>query len=412
MIPMDRRSFLSMAAAASLPVNGENSALEALKSFLLVSPASRPPVSTQDFASQPLSKEDAAKARALLAADALDQARAGAMAEMPKDGLAVVRAGGESMRCSFRTFGKAPPAGHSLWISLHGGGGAPPALNDSQWENQKRLYALDEGIYCAPRSPYDTWDLWHKGAIDALFSRLILVAKIAHGIDLDRVYLMGYSAGGDGVYQVAPRMADRFAAAAMMAGHPNETRPAGLRNLPFVLQVGELDKAYNRSAIAKSWGESLDKLRKDDPGGYPHLVKIHEGKGHWMDRQDRLALPWMAPMRRNAVPDKVVWRQDDVAHDTFYWLAMPQGQPRAGQEVAVSRRGNTFMIEKAEGITSLIIRLDDRLANLDSPVTVTKGDKVLWTGKLARTIATIAKTIEDRDDPALAFDTEIRVKVD
>ena len=412
MIPMDRRSFLSMAAAASLPVNGENSALEALKSFLLVSPASRPPVSTQDFASQPLSKEDAAKARALLAADALDQARAGAMAEMPKDGLAVVQAGGESMRCSFRTFGKAPPAGYSLWISLHGGGGAPPALNDSQWENQKRLYALDEGIYCAPRSPYDTWDLWHKGAIDALFSRLILVAKIAHGIDLDRVYLMGYSAGGDGVYQVAPRMADRFAAAAMMAGHPNETRPAGLRNLPFVLQVGELDKAYNRNAIAKSWGESLDKLRKDDPGGYPHLVKIHEGKGHWMDRQDRLALPWMAPMRRNPVPDKVVWRQDDVAHDTFYWLAMPQGQPRAGQEVAVSRRGNTFMIEKAEGITSLIIRLDDRLANLDSPVTVTKGDKVLWTGKLARTIATIAKTIEDRDDPALAFDAEIRVKVD
>ena len=168
----------------------------------------------------------------------------------------------------------------------------------------------------------------------------------------------------------------------------------------------------NRNAIAKSWGESLDKLRKDDPGGYPHLVKIHEGKGHWMDRQDRLALPWMAPMRRNPVPDKVVWRQDDVAHDTFYWLAMPQGQPRAGQEVAVSRKGNTFMIEKAEGITSLIIRLDDRLANLDSPVTVTKGDKVLWTGKLARTIATIAKTIEDRDDPALAFDTEIRVKVD
>ena len=39
-----------------------------------------------------------------------------------------------------------------------------------------------------------------------------------YGVDSDRVYLMGYSAGGDGVYQVAPRMADRFAAAAMMAG--------------------------------------------------------------------------------------------------------------------------------------------------------------------------------------------------
>lgn len=412
MNPMDRRSFLSLAAAATLPATAGNSPLEALKAFLLVSPASRPPVSSQEFASQPLSKEDAAKARALLAADAMDQARAGAMAELPKDGLAVVRAGGESMRCSFRSFGKAPPAGHSLWISLHGGGGAPPALNDSQWENQKRLYSLDEGIYCAPRSPYDTWDLWHKGAIDALFSRLILVAKIAHGIDLDRVYIMGYSAGGDGVYQVAPRMADRFAAAAMMAGHPNETKPAGLRNLPFALQVGELDKAFNRAAIAKSWGEALDKLRKDDPGGYPHLVKIHEGKGHWMDRQDRLALPWMAPMRRDPVPERVVWRQDDVLHDAFYWLAMPPGQSRARQEVSVSRRGNSFTVEKAEGVASLVIRLDDRVADLDSPVSVSKGDKVLWKGKPARTIAAIAKTLEERDDPALAFDTEVLVKMD
>ena len=47
-------------------------------------------------------------------------------------------------------------------------------------------------------------------------------------VDPNKVYLMGYSAGGDGVYQLAPRMADRFAAAAMMAGHPNETSPLGL----------------------------------------------------------------------------------------------------------------------------------------------------------------------------------------
>lgn len=412
MNPMDRRSFLSFAATASLPLTGGNSPLEALKAYLLASPASRPPLSTQEFAGQPLSKDDAAKARALIAADALEQARAGALDEIPKDGRAVVRAGGESMRCSFRTFGKAPPAGHSLWISLHGGGGAPPALNDGQWENQKRLYTLDEGIYCAPRSPYDTWDLWHKGAIDALFARLILLSRLAYGIDLNRVYLMGYSAGGDGVYQVAPRMADRFAAAAMMAGHPNETRPAGLRNLPFALQVGELDKAFNRNAIAKSWGETLDALRKDDPGGYPHLVKIHDGKGHWMDRQDRLALPWMAPLRRNPVPDKVVWRQDDVVHDAFYWLALPKGQPRAGQQISVSRHDNSFTVEKAEGIGSLIIRMDDRVANLDSPITVAKGGKVLWTGKVARTIATIVETIRERNDPNLAFDAEVRVALD
>ena len=405
----DRRTFTALAAASFLPAPEAASPVEALKAFLLVSPASRPPVGTQPFAGLPLTKAQAASARAMLAADLLDQSRAAAAGEMPDKGEATIRADGQAMRCSFRVFGKAPPSGHSLWISLHGGGGAPAKVNDSQWENQKRLYTLEEGVYCSPRSPYDTWDLWHKGAIDALLERLILVSRLAYGIDLDRVYLMGYSAGGDGVYQVAPRLADRFAAAAMMAGHPNETRPDGLRNLPFALQVGELDKAYNRSAIAKSWGETLDKLHKDDPGGYRHLVKIHEGKGHWMDRQDRLALPWMAPLKRDAAPDRVVWRQDDVVHQALYWLAVPAGQARAGQEISVSRKGNAFTVEKAAGVEAVTIRLDDRVANLDMPVKVGRGGKTLFEGKAVRTIATIAKTLEERDDPALAFDAEVKV---
>ncbi|MEM7298333.1 MAG: hypothetical protein AAF391_08720 [Bacteroidota bacterium] len=52
---------------------------------------------------------------------------------------------------------------------------------------------------------------------------------------------MGYSAGGDGVYQLAPRMADSLAAAAMMAGHPNDASPLGLRNIGFTLHMGGKD---------------------------------------------------------------------------------------------------------------------------------------------------------------------------
>jgi poly(3-hydroxybutyrate) depolymerase len=40
-------------------------------------------------------------------------------------------------------------------------------------------------------------------------------------IDLNKVFITGYSAGGDGVYQMAPRLADHLAGGAMMAGHPN-----------------------------------------------------------------------------------------------------------------------------------------------------------------------------------------------
>ena len=52
----------------------------------------------------------------------------------------------------YKIFGEKPKGGRSLWISMHGGGNAPAALNDSQYENQKRLYQPAEGIYLAPRA--------------------------------------------------------------------------------------------------------------------------------------------------------------------------------------------------------------------------------------------------------------------
>ncbi|MHC4378769.1 MAG: hypothetical protein ACYS26_19380, partial [Planctomycetota bacterium] len=81
--------------------------------------------------------------------------------------------GAVEMPIWWKTFGEEPEGGHSLWISMHGGGGAPAQVNTQQWENQKRLYQLEEGIYVAPRAPTNTWNLWHQGHIDALFDQLI-----------------------------------------------------------------------------------------------------------------------------------------------------------------------------------------------------------------------------------------------
>src|SRR3569832_921653 len=72
----------------------------------------------------------------------------------------------KKLRWAERVFGEAPARGHSLWISMHGGGGAPTAVNDRQWTNQISLYKLDEGIYVAPRAPTDNWNLWHESHID------------------------------------------------------------------------------------------------------------------------------------------------------------------------------------------------------------------------------------------------------
>ncbi len=299
----------------------------------------------------------------------------------------------------------ATEKGKSLWISLHGGGGAPAKVNDQQWENQKRLYTLSEGIYVAPRAPTNEWNLWHLDHIDALFARLIQDMVIAKGVDPDRVYIMGYSAGGDGVYQLAPRMADRWAAAGMMAGHPNDAKPDGLRNIGFTLHVGEKDAAFDRNKVGAQWKDQLDALQRKDPKGYAHWVEICAGKGHWMDRQDAAAIPWMSKFTRNLRPERVVWLQDDVVHPRFYWLAVDS--PKAGARVVAERRGQTIQLAECPKDASLRIRLDDAMMDLDKPVTVTRDGARAFSAVPQRTIATLATTLAERGDPKGMFSAEI-----
>jgi hypothetical protein len=286
-------------------------------------------------------------------------------------------------------------------------------VNTQQWENQKRLYKPEEGVYVAPRAPTDTWNLWHQGHIDELFRELIRDMIVFEDVDPNRVYLMGYSAGGDGVYQLAPRMADSFAAAAMMAGHPNETRPDGLRNIPFALYMGGKDAAFSRNDIARSWKTTLADLAAKDPGGYTHEVTIYEENGHWMDRKDAVAVPWMAKFSRNLRPERIVWLQDDVTSPRFYWLANPE--PKGGQRVVAERKGQSITILEATGVTKLAIRLDSSMVDLTKPVTVKAGPDLggatLFEGVVPATIATMATTLAERSDPNAIFPAEVVVQM-
>ena len=317
-----------------------------------------------------------------------------------------IRAGSKVLRLKVKVSGGKPVDGRSLYISMHGGGNATKELNDQQWNNQIRLYSPKEGVYVAPRAPTNTWNLWHEAHIDTLFDRLIEAAVALEGVNPNKVYLMGYSAGGDGVYQLAPRMADRWAAAAMMAGHPNEASPRNLRNIGFAIHMGALDSAYNRNEIARKWGLVLDSLRKADPQGYQHVVQLHEGRGHWMNREDSVAVPWMASFRRNPLPDRVVWKQDDVNHYSFYWLAVPVESAKTGGEVVVSRTGNVLNVEKNYSDT-LIIRLNDKMMDLDKPLTVRYLGREIYKGKVQRLRQVIERTIQERKDRDLIFSSEL-----
>ena len=397
---------ITVRAEKPIEAGKSNEALQGLANALKSDEASLEKLANEPFAATPLTKEDSAKARAMLWAAHVEKLKKERAAELEKKELAD---GTLTMPFFTKTFGEKPATGRSLWISMHGGGGAPAKVNDGQYENQKKLYQLAEGIYLVPRAPTNTWNLWHEGHIDRMFARLVEDFVALEGVNPDKVYILGYSAGGDGVYQMAPRMADWWAGAAMMAGHPNGVPLLSVRNVPFALQVGAKDNAYNRAKIGAEYGEQLAKLRKEDPKGYENFVRIREGKGHWMNLEDKEALPWMAKFDRNPVPDRVVWKQTGTPHDRSYWLAVPKGKAKGGSLVVAERVANKITITKAEDVERLVIRLDDRMIPFQGPVVVEQAGKILHSAPVTRTIATLAKTLADRGDPKLMFDAEVEV---
>ena len=320
----------------------------------------------------------------------------------------LIKINNREIKFDIKFFGKKSEQGWSLFFSLHGGGGEPKSENDRLWIRHKTLYELENGILFTPRSPTNTWNMWHQSHVDTFFNRIIQNMIAFHDVDPNKIYLMGRSAGGDGVYQLAPRMADRFAAAAMSAGHPNEASPLGLRNLPFTIHVGEHDNLYNRNKVAIDWGDQLKVLQKNDPKGYVHFVKIYKGKPHWMDNLEASALIWMSDFIRNPYPGKIIWRQDDVLHKRFYWLK--NINPSVGDLIEAEISDQVININSST-VSSIIIQLNDNLIDMDKKVVVKYRGKNLYNGYVSRNENIIKDSILEYGDPQSIYYGQIFISL-
>jgi acetyl esterase/lipase len=386
--------------------------VEDLDAWLRLDRNSRPALETQAFASTPLSAAESEAARALIKAERTAWVKAEWGSQWTAKRLQI---GSFSMPFDFRIYGNKPAAGYDFYISMHGGGEAAASVNDQQWQNQIGLYR-PPGIYLAPRAPTNTWNMWFQDHIDGFFDRLIQLATAYQDANPNRVYVMGYSAGGDGAYQLAPRMADRWAAGAMMAGHPNDASPVNLRNIGFTLHVGALDAAFERNTIAVEYGKKIQQLQDADPGFYKYHVQVHAGKGHWMDLQDTVALSWMAPFTRKPHPKKVVWLQDKARiQSQFHWIALPGGSVAPGGSSAAAPARITAEIEgqevhvEAANLDSVAILLNDQLVDLNKPVAFFWNGVKVGEGGVTRTAANLYRSSEARGDGEFVFPARVMV---
>ncbi|MCR5747403.1 MAG: hypothetical protein K6G03_06805 [Lachnospiraceae bacterium] len=193
---------------------------------------------------------------------------------------------GHKMQYTVDIYGEPDENGlYPLYIALHGGGSTTVEDNNSNWLQMRDYYSdsVTNGIYVTTRGMEDVWNLHFLDYSYAMYDRLIEDMVLLGNADPNRVYLLGFSAGGDGVYAIAPRMADRFAAVNMSSGHPNGVSLLNTASLPFQIQVGIRD-FYSEDAMRSLRGAEFEKTFNEYHEtfnfGYPHSVLVHVPNGH------------------------------------------------------------------------------------------------------------------------------------
>jgi hypothetical protein len=147
----------------------------------------------------------------------------------------------------------------------------------------------------------------------------------------------------------------------MMAGHPNGVPLLSLRNLPFALRGRQRRGVQSQQSRPRIW-RNAGEVAKDDPKGYTSSKFTTTSHIGWVGRQGRP--PWIAKFSRDPIPTRrveAVWRN----HDRFYWLAVPNKEAKNDSLVVAERDGQMIDIKTVEKVGKLLVRLDDRMVNLD-----------------------------------------------
>lgn len=305
-----------------------------------------------------------------------------------------------------KTVGTRPANGWALFIAMHGGGGAPQELNDSQWHHMEIYYRdhpeMGGYIYVALRAPDNSWNGFYTGYAYPLMQNLLRQFMLFGDVDPNKKFIMGYSHGGYGAYAMGPKMPDYFAGIqASAAALADGASPITLRNTAFSTMVGGKDTMYGRSKHIADFEKEIQKLRGDRTDIYPVTVQIIADHPH-SGLPDRDKIADLYSNVRNPVPAELTWRLTDKVIRDFFWLHVPS--PESGKDFNVTCKNNS--LTATTNLTAGSILLDSRLIDFTRPITLQLNGKTSK-HKLKPSLRTLCETLVRRGDPELAFTAEL-----
>jgi dienelactone hydrolase len=314
-----------------------------------------------------------------------------------------------------------------LIIVGHGGNGAMPrqyAVRTAQRYLDFYLPRLAEkaGMIMVVPVSERGWMSIGNSLILSVISRL---SRDYH-LDPDRIYLTGHSMGGHLAWRSALALGDRFGAVAPMSGGYSSYIDSGdiinLASVPGYATFG-VEEPYGIDVTNRLLGAWLG------AHGYPWKV-VQKNGGHqiYADELPRVydffrdhprdlyrSEVWV---RRGAGVDEAdpgqnpdwgithTWRAGRAIHKGFqHWIRLydlPPGQP--GPQTLHARIIDRGHIEiESSGVRHLRIYLHPRMVSFEGKLSIVVNGKVLFSGQVEPSLATMLATVRETDDRGRIF---------
>jgi pimeloyl-ACP methyl ester carboxylesterase len=308
--------------------------------------------------------------------------------------------------------GTRPAAGWGLVIAMHGGGGAPKALNDDQWSIMQHYYTDQRDkpgyLYCALRAPNDQWNGFYADYVYPLVARLIREFVVCADVDPQRVYLIGYSHGGYGAFAIGPKMPDRFAFIHASAAAPSDGTmiAKSLRNTHFTYWMPGLDTAYGRLNLCRDFDAKIKELRGTRTDIFPVVYTLMPNLQHPM-LPDHGILAEMLDTIRNPVPTELTWEQSDSVIKRFFWIG--DDAPAREHEIDATCQKNVLTVS-AKGTEKALVWLDRRLIDFSTSITLNQAGKPTRVFRLKPRLKVLCDSMANRGDPDLAFTAKLELE--
>lgn len=306
-----------------------------------------------------------------------------------------------------------------LLVGLHGGGAGS---GDGATAAQKWSAAGGQGLICLfPTVIRKENTAWNKEREERYVLELIEAAKRTWPVDTNRVYLAGHSMGGYGTWSIGARHADLFAAITPNAG--GIMVQAGADRKIVGLAPGLLPNLHNTPVYfthsdddAQVWigpdryaAEELAKLRELHPGGYEHVYREYTGLGHGLPPDGTMPIiKWLVAHERDPLPRKLVWQPVLDYKPSFSWLRLDR--PHAKTIVAERDGENGFAVTAEELPPGLAICLNEDLVDFRKPVRIAVNGEEVFHDYVPRSAAALLRSVAERNDPAVCFDAEVRLR--